>query len=71
MVCLPHPQKLAQCLGQELFVDEARPPISNLISRNYVPGPGARNQLAGASWEGLPSGFMRKAKKAFLAPSVY
>lgn len=58
--------RLAQGLGQEeLFVDEARPPISNLISRNDAPGPGAQNPLAGASWEGSPSGFVRKAREGF------
>lgn len=35
--------RLAQCLGQEeLFVEEARPPISKLSARNYAPGPGTQ-----------------------------
>lgn len=63
---LPQPTlKLAQCLGQELFVEEARPPVSNLISGNYAPGPGVQNPLAGASWEGSPPGSVRKAREAF------
>lgn len=66
VLCLPQPTlKLAQCLGQELFVEEARPPVSNLISGNYAPGPGAQNPLAGASWEGSPPGFVRKARETF------
>lgn len=63
---LPQPTlKLAQCLGQELFVEEARAPVSNLISGNYAPGPGAQNPLAGASWEGSLPGSVRKAREAF------
>lgn len=66
VLCLPQPTlQLAQYLGQELFVDEARLPVSNLTSRNEAAGPGAQNPLAGASWEGSSPGFARKAREVF------